>query len=253
MEIIFLGTGGGRINLLKQVRATGGFRINSKSANIHVDPGPGALVHSVRNRQDPLKLDAIIVSHNHTDHVTDARVLIEGMSGYALRKKGIFIGSKVTLGTDGGIGEFHLEKIATVYAAEYLDHKKFETGKGFFEIDIYPMKHEEPSTFGFRLSMDGAVLGYISDTEYTESFGKDFSGCDLLVINCIKPEDDRYSGHLTSGGVIKILKAARPKKAVITHLGMKMLQIGPAKEAERIEKESGVQTIAAKDGMKITI
>lgn len=257
MEIIFLGTGGGRVNLLKQVRATGGFRINSKTANIHVDPGPGALVQSVKFRQDPMKLDAIVVTHDHTDHITDARVMIEGMSGYALKKKGILIGSKWTIdgdqGGDRGIGLWHQEKAQTVYSAEFGQKKKFDTGKGTFEMEILPMKHEEPTTFGFRLWIDGAVIGYISDTEFFEGLGKGFAGCDLLIINCIKPEEDRYSGHLTSAGVMKILKEARPKKAVITHLGMKMLHAGAGREAERIEKESGVETIAAKDGMKVMV
>jgi phosphoribosyl 1,2-cyclic phosphodiesterase len=86
-----------------------------------------------------------------------------------------------------------------------------------------------------------------------ERLGTDFQGCDLLVINCIKPEADRYGGHLWSGEAIKVLRVAKPKKAVITHLGMKMMKIGPAKEAERIGKEAGVETIAAKDGMRIAV
>ncbi len=103
MEIIFLGTGGGRINLIKQVRGTGGFRVESRSANIHVDPGPGALIHSIKNRLDPLSLDCVIVTHNHVDHVTDAMALIEGMTHYGLKKRGIIIGSRHTiLGDESG-------------------------------------------------------------------------------------------------------------------------------------------------------
>jgi ribonuclease BN (tRNA processing enzyme) len=257
MEIVFLGTGGGRVNLIKQARATGGFRINSRSADIHVDPGPGALVHSVRNGQDPLKLDAIVVTHNHTDHVTDAIVMIEGMTSYALKKRGILIGSRRTIeGGDGmerGINSWHQSKVGEVYAAAYDQRRRFETGKGSFEIEPRRMKHEEPTTFGFRLFMDGIVLGYITDTDYIESLGRDFTGCDLLIVNCIKPQADGYRGHLTTSDVIRVLREARPRKCVITHLGMKMLKAGPAREAERITRESGVETIAARDGLKLTI
>ena len=123
MELIFLGTGGGRINLIKQVRGTGGFRINSKSANIHVDPGPGALIRSIKLKQFPGTLDLIIVTHNHIDHVSDAMVLSEGMTEYGLKKRGILIGSKnVILGSeksDRGVSLYHQSKVKIVYAAEF--------------------------------------------------------------------------------------------------------------------------------------
>lgn len=40
MKILFLGTGGGRINVVKQFRSTAGFLIDG-SMKIYVDPGPG--------------------------------------------------------------------------------------------------------------------------------------------------------------------------------------------------------------------
>lgn len=252
MEIVFLGTGGGRINLIKQVRATGGIRLNSKSANIHLDPGPGALIHSVKNRQDPLKLDCIIVTHNHTDHVSDAQVLSEGMTGYCLKKKGILIASGNVI-SEKGLSDWHLSKIGEVYEARHGERRKFRTQKGEFEIEIIRMKHEDPSTFGFRLFIDGKVIGHISDTEYLEEFAGQFRDCDCLIINVIKPEKDRYAGHLTSEQVADILKKAKPKQAVITHLGMKMLRSGPQKEARKIEEASGVKTTAARDGWKLEI
>jgi ribonuclease BN (tRNA processing enzyme) len=257
MEIVFLGTGGGRVNLIKQIRATAGFRINSPSANIHVDPGPGALLHSLKNRQDPLSLDAMIVTHDHTDHIGDARVLIEAMSGYALKKKGILIGSRTVIhgreGGDRGIGLWHQQQTAVVYAAEPGERKTFQTGKGEFELETYRMKHDDPSTFGFKMWLDGKVIGYVSDTELIEGLGGSFSGCDALIVNCIKPEGDRYDGHLKTADVTDIVKAAKPKLCVITHFGLKMLRAGPTTEAKRIEEATNVKTIAVKDGYKLLI
>jgi ribonuclease BN (tRNA processing enzyme) len=257
MEIVFLGTGGGRVNLIKQIRATAGFRINSRSANIHVDPGPGALLHSLKNRQDPLSLDAIIVTHDHTDHISDARVLIEAMSGYALKKRGILIGSKTAIhgreGGDRGIGLWHQQQVAEVYAAEPGERKAFQTRKGEFGLEAYHLKHDDPSTFGFRMRLDGKVIGYVSDTEMMEGLGKDFQGCDVLIVNCIKPEGDRYDGHLKTADVVEIVKTAKPKLCVITHFGLKMLRAGPTSEAKRIEDAADVKTIAVKDGFRLPI
>jgi len=258
MEIVFLGTGGGRINLIKQIRATAGFRINSPVGNFHVDPGPGALLHSLRLKEDPLTLDGIIATHNHIDHVSDAMVLVEAMTGYGLKKRGIFIGSRLVVegdekGADQGIHSYHRSKVEHLYSAVWGEKKMFDAGKGPFSIEIFPMKHDEPSAFGFKMVIEGKVLGYISDTEYSENLGKDFSGCDLLIVNCIKPEGDKYVGHLKTADVIEVLKIARPEKCVITHLGLKMLRLGPGKEALKIQQMSGVETIAARDGMRIKV
>lgn len=254
MEIVFLGTGGGRINLIKQIRGTGGFRIDSSSANIHVDPGPGALLSSLGYKEEPLDLDAVIVTHNHVDHFSDAMVIIEGMTNYGLKKRGIVIGSKAAMeGQDRAVHGYHQSKVDFAYAAVPGEKKTFNTEKGSFEIEIIAMKHEEGTAFGFKLSMDGKVVGHITDTEPAEHLGKAFSGCDALIVNCMKPEADKYHGHLTTNDVIAVLKEARPATCVITHMGLKMMKAGPAKEAEKIEKESGVKTVAAKDGLRFKV
>ncbi len=254
MELVFLGTGGGRINLLQQKRWTGGFRING-TLNIHVDPGPGALVRSWQAGQNPLNLDAIIVTHLHIDHCSDANVLTEAMSRYTLKKNGIIIGSKNCVEGDHkgdmAFTHYHLSKAKEAYSAKWGERKKFSNEKSSFEIEILKAKHEEESCFGFKLKMDNHVVGYTSDTEYFEGLNEQYKGCDWLIVNTMKPEKDEYLGHFTSDETIELLKISKPKMAILSHMGMKMLREGPEKEAARIEKESGVRTIAAKDGMII--
>ncbi len=263
MEIIFMGTGGGRINLLKQIRATGGFRINSKSANIHVDPGPGALLHSLRLKQDPLRLDVLIVTHNHIDHVNDANLFTEALSQYTLKKQGIVIGAEEVINGDEhgdrGISLYHQSKVVEVYIAKWGDKKTFktldarvDTKKGEFKIEIIKTKHDEPTAFGFKLFLDGKVMGYTTDTEPFDGIGKDYVGCDILIINCLKPEKDKYSGHLATNDCIDLLKIAKPKLAVLSHLGMKMIPVADS-EAKKIETATGVRCIAAKDGQKLEV
>ncbi|MFP3949468.1 MAG: MBL fold metallo-hydrolase [Candidatus Micrarchaeia archaeon] len=250
MEIIFLGTGGGRINLINQDRATGGFII-SAPRNIHVDPGPGALVHMRGMGLSPLKTDIIVVTHSHIDHISDAGVLIEGMSRYGLRKKGILIGGPDSLeGTGDGqrISEFHLSKAGEVVHAEPGQSFAFEDGKFTFTKAV----HDTFPAFGFVLEMDRKRIGYTGDTEYFEGMDKLFEGCDLLILNVMKPETDRYHGHLTAEDASKLIGRVQPKLAVLTHMGMKMQAYPPEKKAKEIEEETGVKTIAATDGMKIS-
>jgi ribonuclease BN (tRNA processing enzyme) len=254
MEIIFLGTGGGRVNLIRQIRRTGGFRINSNSAHIHVDPGPGALLQSVRLRQDPLKLNAVIVTHAHVDHSNDANLMIEGMSRFALEKKGILIASKNSLeGSDHPITQYHQTHANEVYIANYGDKKNFKTRTGEFDIEIIEVKHDEPTTFGFKLYLEGKTIGYTSDTNWFEGLGKRFMNCDLLIVNCLKPLSDGIPDHLETSQVISLLKEAKPKKAIISHFGLKMIRADPDLEAKKIEYETQIETISAEDEMKVEL
>jgi ribonuclease BN (tRNA processing enzyme) len=256
-KVIFLGTGGGRMAVVKQLRRTGGFRIVSKSLDIHVDPGPGALVATHEAKLDPLELDCVLVTHNHVDHFSDAMVMIEGMTHFTRKKRGIIIASKKSLTVseedEPGIHNYHQKLAQEVYVAKFKERKKFKTEKGEFEIEIIEMNHSEKSTFGFKLFVDGVVIGHITDTLYREEFEDDFLGCDLLIVNCIKPESDGFDAHITSNDLIKLLPKIKPKKCVITHLGTKMVGDIAKNEARRIQKETKIKTISAEDFMEIEV
>jgi ribonuclease BN (tRNA processing enzyme) len=249
MKVTFLGTGGGRINLIKQIRATGGIYI-SGSKNIHVDPGPGALVRMRNRGMDPLGTDIMVVTHSHIDHLGDAGVLIEGMSHYALKKKGTLLASKDSLeSTIGGqtISKFHLSKLEKAITANPGESFEFEGGKFTFTKAI----HDGFPAFGFVLEMDGKKIGYTGDTEYFPEMAEEYAGCDLLIVNVMKPFSDQYVGHLTAEDASKLLGRVQPKLAIITHMGLKMLRYPAEKRAKEIEDETGVKVIAATDGMEI--
>ncbi|PIN82903.1 hypothetical protein COV61_04630, partial [Candidatus Micrarchaeota archaeon CG11_big_fil_rev_8_21_14_0_20_47_5] len=74
-----------------------------------------------------------------------------------------------------------------------------------------------------------------------------------LVVNNLKPMHDGIPDHLASEDTIKILKAAKPKLCVLNHLGMKFFRVPAEVDAQRISEESGVKTIAPKDGMIISV
>jgi ribonuclease BN (tRNA processing enzyme) len=256
MEIIFLGTGGGRVNLVKQLRWTGGFRINSKAANIHIDPGPGALTHSHELGQDPLKIDAIVVTHFHVDHCTDAPVLIEAMTGYALKEKGILIGSDWTINGDKegdrSLSKYHISKIKDVWAPKWGEKRKFTTAKGEFEFEAVKTKHDDLTGIGFKLTVEGITIGCTSDTEFSPDICEAYKGCDFLIVNCLKPTADGIPDHLKTEDVVKLVSVAKPKLAILSHMGLKFIRAGPEKEAAYIEKQSGIRTIAARDGQVFT-
>ena len=106
--------------------------------------------------------------------------------------------------------------------------------------------------FGFILEMDGKKIGYTGDTEKYEGMEEAYDGCDLLILNAMKPDEDQYKGHLTSEEASALIGRIQPKLAVLTHMGMKMQQYPAEKKAQEIEEETGVKTVAALDGMRIS-
>ncbi|MFA6489051.1 MAG: MBL fold metallo-hydrolase [Candidatus Micrarchaeia archaeon] len=256
MQIVFLGTGGGRVNLLSQERSTGGFRINGP-IKIHVDPGPGALIFGNKYGQKAADVQLLIVTHNHIDHVNDAGLMIEAMSEYALKKKGRLIASKsVIIGDengDKGVTNYHLNKLESYAVAEPGVAIGVKIGNASCRIIPVPVRHEDTTGFGFVLEMGGKRIGYTSDTEYFEGIAGHYAGCGILIVNNIKATPDNLKGHMHSAVTAKLLSEAKPALAIITHMGMKLLHAGPEAEAEKISKASGVKTIAAKDGMEFVV
>jgi phosphoribosyl 1,2-cyclic phosphodiesterase len=251
MQIVFIGTGGGRVNLVKQFRGTGGFRINTSALNVHVDPGPGALVGSNFYRQDPTNVGLLFVSHAHIDHSNDANLMIEAMSGFALKKKGVLVGSSSVVKGDRRFGspisKYHLGKLEKNVALKPGGSFSLK-GVG---IRATKTKHDDRSAVGFVLEAEGKRVGYTSDTEYFKGLGAQYGGCDYLIVNNLKPRDDGIPDHLASEDTVKILKEAKPKKAILSHLGAAFLKRPAEVEAQTIAEESGVQTIASRDGMKL--
>ena len=78
---------------MTQARATGGIHVQADE-NMHIDPGPGALIAMKKYNLDPTKTRTLIVSHCHTDHYSDAEVLVEAMTNGGTQKRGSIYGSE---------------------------------------------------------------------------------------------------------------------------------------------------------------
>jgi len=232
---------------------TGGFRIDGiDGKNLHLDPGPGALVRSYQFGVNPLKLHGILVSHSHTDHYSDAEVLIEAMTRGMTRKKGLVIGSQsVIKGYQRWgpcISEYHLSK-SQVEAMEAGDKLRV----GDIQITATPTRHGDPKNIGFRLEWDGFTLSYTSDTAYFPELHQYHQKADVLIASVIRPGNEKIRGHLCADEFQELLEETSPKLAIMTHLGMKFITDHPREEAAKITEETGVETIAAQDGMIIDL
>ncbi len=253
MEIIFLGTGGGRWITLSQKIKTGGFRIHT-TKKIHIDPGPGAIVSLSEAEISPIDTDVLIITHCHPDHYNDGEILIEAMTYGMTKNRGILACSEsVLFGKDGigpGVSKYHQSKAREIVV--------LKPGEGYnidgIKIETFGTKHSDPVAVGLKIFTPEGVVTYTSDTEYFDGVARLYSGSDVIIFNVIRPQNDRIPYHYCTDDVIRVLKEVVPDPtlAIMQHFGMKMLG-KEVHEARRVEEETGVRTISARDGMVVDI
>jgi len=249
----FLGTGGGRFVMVTQRRRTAGIRLVHGPTQVHIDPGPGALVFSNWAGLSPLKLDALVVTHCHPDHYCDAEVFIEAMSHGATRRKGTLAAPRSVLSGSGGIGP----SISTYHQGLVNDIETLSPGHVFpvkeLGLAAVEARHSDPATVGLRLETPVGAVGYTSDTGYFPELGDLYRGVRLLILCTMRPRGQPLHLHLSTDDALDIVKQAEPRCIALTHFGMKMLNADPDAEAAFLEEETGIPTVAAKDGMQLTL
>ena len=246
-RLLFLGTGGGRWSSIFQERATGGFRLELERDQIHIDPGPGAIVRCKEAGVNPRETTAVICTHDHLDHQSDAEIMVEAMC--MGDQTGVFLGSESAMnGTDQfdpALDKYHASLPSETSLLRDGSEYKFRD----CTLTAFKLRHTDPSTVGLVFDTNFGKIGYIADTGIFPELSDHFKDCKFLVISLMRPGNFRIPGHLCTEDAIKLLKEVSPQKTIFIHFGLKMLRAGPEKEAERIAKETGKSCIAASDGM----
>ena len=249
ISIRFLGTGGARFVVAKQIRASGGMWMRFGATQIHVDPGPGALVRALGTipPQRPAELDAIVLSHKHLDHAGDVNAMIEAMAQGGWRPRGVLLAPRDTW--DG-------DSILLPYAQRFVPrHEIVEERGGPYAINDVEVRasirHQHPvETYGYHFRYAGTTVSYLPCTRYFEGLIDDYRAHapDVMVINVLRYEDSLDVDHLTFDEAKRLIAGIRPGSAIMTHFGTRMLERDPRRLAYELEDELGIRVFAAHDG-----
>ena len=251
--LTFLGTGGGRYAAIYQTRSTGGLIIAAAGKRMHIDPGPGALTNMSRIGMDPAKTDAVLVSHCHPDHYSDAEVLIEGMSRGGVSERGEIVGSVSVMEGFEGLGPrltpYHfnmVSKHSCVKAGDTIDVCNIRT-------DVLSSLHSDRTAVGFKFHTADGIISYVCDTHHNDRIIKECADSKIIILPITRPTKARINCHLCTDDAIGFAESVRPEMIIFNHMGVRMIQIGPKKEAAYVERRTGVRTIAAEDLMTVKI
>jgi ribonuclease BN (tRNA processing enzyme) len=248
-EIVFLGTGGARYVIAKQLRATGGMLFRVAGKNVLVDPGPESLYRLLTYLPEftPEKIDSIILTHKHIDHSADVNVYLDVMTRGGLNRHGVLLAPDDAFGEDGVVYKYlcgFVDRIVII-------NEGLSINLGDARFD-FPVRHEHRvETYGFKLSYHGITLSYITDTKYFEGLIQAYKA-DIVIMNLIKLGPSEID-HLSVDDCAEIIAGIRPKSAIITHFGMTMIRTGPWNVARQLKEKTGVTVLAAEDGKHYSI
>jgi len=242
--ITFLGTGGGRFVLLSQKRASAGIWFGLEDADAIVDPGPGAIIKAWDAGLSPMSLDCVISTHNHLDHYGDVEVMLEAMT-HGLRASYGLLAMQADV--EPYISEYHRQRANTLIMEEGQDLMIGKTRC----TPIPTLNHA--GGLGLRIAHGSGDIVYSADTDYDGTLISHYCGARVLILNTIFPKGRMSPTHLNTDDAIKIAGQARPELLVMTHFGVRMLNMGPREQAAMVEKETGIKTVAAYDGARLDL
>ncbi len=224
------------------------------STQLHVDPGPGALVRALAQVPpcNPRELDGIVLSHKHLDHANDVNVMIEAMTSGGFRRRGVLLAPHDAL--EG-------EHVVLPYAQRFVERIEVSKERSgpyrIGEVEIRTsIKHVHAvETYGMHFRHGERTVSYLPCGRYFEDLAEDYAAHapDVLVINVLRYRDTMDVDHMTFDEAKTVISAVRPRVAVMQHFGTKMLEQNPPRLARELEDELGLRVIAAYDNMRLDV
>jgi ribonuclease BN (tRNA processing enzyme) len=212
MKVIFLGTNGWYDTITGN---TCSILVQAEEYDIILDAGNGLAKADRYITQD--KPVYLFISHFHLDHIAGLHTLVKFRFSKGLKIFG-------QPGTTAILNEFVAEPFTVPIAqlpfkVEMIDLKEGEHTIPF-SLTCLSLVHPVPC-FGFRITIDGRVIAYCTDTGVCKNAISLGRNADLLITECgLKPGQESPGWpHLNPENAVQIAKEAHAKHLALTHFG----------------------------------
>jgi ribonuclease BN (tRNA processing enzyme) len=229
MHLQFVGSGdafgsGGRFNTC--------FHVVGEETNFLIDCGASSLIAMNRFGIDRNAIDLILLTHFHSDHSGGVPFFLLDAQFPGRRSRPLTVAGPV------GLKAWFPRLMDVAFEGSARSVKRFDISLieltpdepwVFKGAEILPVlvRHGPPSNgyHGYRITMDGKVLAYSGDTEWTDSLiplGRD---ADLFVSEAYV-YDKPLPLHMSYQQLVEKLPLIRPKRLILTHMSDDMLNRG---------------------------
>lgn len=199
-------------------RFPAGYLVEHGTHSIMVDCGPGTLRRLAQANVSPAQLDAVLLTHYHTDHSADISALLFALRSPTLRSR-----PPLTIYGAPGLKRL-IEKLTEAWP--WLSPKGYElrlveldpgtfSAHGF-EITAIAIRHTAQS-LGYRLRAGNGLVALSGDADTCEALVDLAQDADVFVCDSAAPDDLKIEGHLTPGLAGGYAERAGARELVLTH------------------------------------
>ncbi len=219
------------------------FLIESVGQKLLIDCGASTLIRLKQERVDVMNISTIIVTHFHGDHYG-------GLPFFAIARY-VESGSRepYTIIGPKGIKEkaFQLQEAlypGTSHMLEEMDVQFIELkNKGWIdhqELAVYSREviHSKPSNpHGVKIKIDGYVISFSGDTEWTDALIDLADGADLFICECNNYQGEKPA-HLSYETILEHVDKLKADRIYLTHMSTEVLN---AHEFELVRLADGME------------
>ena len=196
------------------------------SGSLLIDCGASSLVALKRAEVAPASIDAILLSHLHGDHFGGVPFFILDAQFTGRRRP------LVIAGPPGAAGRL-FETMETLFPGSSRSEKRFpvellELGREptrvcGTSVTALPVVHTPGAqAHGIRVEVDGRIVAYSGDTEWTETLATLADGADLFICESYS-FDKRVRYHCDYQTLASHRAELRCKRMILTHLSEAVL------------------------------
>jgi phosphoribosyl 1,2-cyclic phosphodiesterase len=231
--------------------------IRTHDSSILIDAGLSARQLSLRLESVghyPAAIEAIVLTHDHADHVCGIRVFTNKYQTALFGNEGTLHRARHHLGDPAAVETFHNSRSFTI---------------GDFKITGFPVPHDAADPVGFLVEAEGVKIGYTTDLGHvSRTVLRRLAGSEIIVLESnhdttmlregpyppyIKRRIDSPQGHLSNEHAAKALpKIAGPdtRHIVLAHLSqtnnLRRKALQSAKDALDQAGLNGIEVSAAR-------
>lgn len=232
MKLTLLGTSDFRAD---SPLGTAGYIVETPQTMLKLDFGRGNIMRMAQAGIDWRKMNAILISHNHPDHIGDFFQYLQVFTLFRDQRK---LDHDIPLfGPKGFVDYFDHFRRTIVTPWTHIPHTQElieETTRiGDCMVTALPMKHTAP-TSGYRIEHDDRVICYTGDTELNDNLFVLAKNADILLTECaLRNGDSPVNGHMRPTDIARVARECGVRQVVLTHY--------PAEPAERTFRVKEIQ------------